>query len=71
MTARLNLEAERLNQGHSLRSGAKAIGITRETLERAERGAGVHPSSAKKIADFYGVKVTDIWPVSDPSPSAV
>jgi DNA-binding XRE family transcriptional regulator len=67
---RFNLEAARLNSGHSLRSGAKVIGITRETLERAERGQGVHPATAKKIADFYGVQVTDIWPVDQPGRSA-
>jgi transcriptional regulator with XRE-family HTH domain len=65
MSVRVHLEAERLNRGHSLRSAAKAIGVERGTLERAERGLGVHPASAKKIADFYGVKVTDFWPVDD------
>jgi lambda repressor-like predicted transcriptional regulator len=41
------------------------MGLARGTLERAERGDSVHPGTAKVIADFYGVKVTDIWPVED------
>jgi lambda repressor-like predicted transcriptional regulator len=60
----VNLEAQRMDRGHSIRSAAAAMGVARATLERAERGQGVHPSSAKKIADFYEVKVTDIWPVA-------
>lgn len=61
----MNLEVERLNRGLSLRQAAKRIGIDRRTLERAERGDGVHPGSAKLIADFYGVQVVDIWPVRE------
>lgn len=57
------LEELRLNKGLSARQAAQQIGLARETLARAERGEGVHPGSAKLIADFYGVKVTDIWPV--------
>jgi transcriptional regulator with XRE-family HTH domain len=62
MTA--SLTEARLNRGLSLRGAAQAIGIARATLERAERGGSVHPGSAKQIADFYDVQVTDIWPVS-------
>lgn len=59
----VNLEVERLNRGLSTREAARQIGIARGTLERAERQDRVFPSSAKLIADFYGVRVTDIWPV--------
>lgn len=59
----MNLTAERLNRGLSLLDAATRIGVSRGTLARAERGLGVHPSSAKRIADFYDVQVTDIWPV--------
>lgn len=63
----VNLEAERLNRGLSVRGAAKKIGIARGTLENAERGESIHPASAKQIADFYECLVTDIWPVADRS----
>ncbi len=59
----INLVAERLNRGQSTRAAAEAIGVSRGTLERAERGERPQPELAKKIADHYGVKVTDIWPI--------
>lgn len=61
----MNIVAARLNMGHSIRSAAKEIGISRDTLAKAERGEDVHPATAKLIADFHEVKVTDIWPVKD------
>lgn len=61
----VNLTAERLNRGLSIRQAAKAIGVTAPTLQRAETGEGVHPGNALKIADFYDCKVTDIWPVEE------
>lgn len=66
----MNLIAARLNKGMSPEVAANAIGIARGTLERAEDGRGIHPGTAKKIADFYGVLVTDIWPVREPAQDA-
>lgn len=65
----IRLRTLRLNMGLSTRKAAIRIGIARETLERAERGEDVWPETAKKIADFYGLRVTDIWPV-DPAPAS-
>ncbi len=62
-----NLEVDRLNKGLSLRAAAKAIGISASVLVRAEEGTMPRPESAKAIADFYGYKVTDIWPVAETS----
>jgi transcriptional regulator with XRE-family HTH domain len=59
----VNLEAERLNRGLSLREAAEEIGVPEATLRRAESGEGLRPSNAFKIANFYGYKVTDLWPV--------
>jgi transcriptional regulator with XRE-family HTH domain len=64
----VNLRAARLNRGLSVREAAKEIGVKPSTLRRAEHGDGVHPGTAKKIADYYGVRVTDIWPLPDPDP---
>lgn len=62
-TPRPNLRAERLNRGLSTRAAAEEIGVSQAIILRAEEGLGVRPSHAKRIADFYGVLVTDIWPV--------
>lgn len=63
----MNLIENRLNRGLSLPAASRDIGISRGTLRRAEAGEMPSPASAKKIADFYGVRVTDIWPLSDRS----
>lgn len=61
----MNLRAERLNRGLSTRDAAEAMNISQAILLRAEAGLGVRPAHAKLIADFYGVLVTDLWPVDD------
>lgn len=60
-----NLRAERLDKGLSQRAAAEQIGISQAILLRAEDGLGVRPAHAKLIADFYGFRVRDIWPVED------
>lgn len=59
----MNIVAERVNRGLSREVAAKRIGISRETLRLIEQGSVPRPLTAKRIADFYGVQVTDIWPV--------
>ena len=59
----MNLRAERLNRGLSTRDAAEQIGVSQAVLLRAEEGLGVRPAHAKRIADFFGVLVTDLWPV--------
>jgi len=61
---KVDLKAERLNRGLSLDALASETGVPKSTLARAEKG-GPQPtaSNAFAIADFYGYKVTDIWPV--------
>lgn len=61
----MNLRAERLNRGLTVAAAALQIGVSRGTLQKAE--AGLMPSAplAKKIADFYGAKVTEIWPLEE------
>lgn len=67
---RINLEAERLNRGLSVRAAAGKIGISPDVLTRAEQNIMPRPESALKIADFYGYRVTDIWPVEASQPGA-
>lgn len=60
----MNLIAERVNRGLSTLEASKAMGVSRGALESAETGKCPRsPSVAKRIADFYGVLVTDLWPV--------
>lgn len=61
----VNLKAERINRGLSVKALAEILGVSRDTIERAERGESLHPSNAFKVADFYGFKVTDVWPLDD------
>jgi transcriptional regulator with XRE-family HTH domain len=59
----LNLKFERLNRGLSTREAAEEIGVSQAVVLRAERGEALRPRHAKRIADFYGVRVTDQWPL--------
>lgn len=59
----MNLAAARFNRGLSLRAAAEEIGVSEDVLMRAEGGTRPFPANAKRIADFYNVQPTDIWPV--------
>jgi transcriptional regulator with XRE-family HTH domain len=61
----MNLEAERINRGMSRADLAGVLGISAEAVRNIELGARPRPRTAKKIADLYGVKVTDLWPIED------
>lgn len=62
----INLRADRLNRGLSLEDAAEAIDVPKNVLQSAEtRASTPRPESAFKIAEFYGYKVTDIWPVEE------
>jgi transcriptional regulator with XRE-family HTH domain len=61
------LTTARLNKGLSLEAAALQIGVARTTLVRAERGERIHPAKAKLIADFFGLEVSDFYPVEPPN----
>lgn len=62
----INLKAERLNRGLSQRAMAEEIGITQAILVGVEaEGRRPQPAHAKKIADYFGVRVTDLWPLEE------
>jgi transcriptional regulator with XRE-family HTH domain len=66
----IDLKSERLNRGLSLDALAEKTGVPKSTLARAENdGPQPTASNAFAIADFYGYKVTEIWPV-DRQPKA-
>jgi|HubBroStandDraft_6_1064221.scaffolds.fasta_scaffold204966_3 transcriptional regulator with XRE-family HTH domain len=58
------LRAARRDKGLSVEEAALAIGVSRGTLSRAERGKTTpHPGTGLKIAGFYGLKPSEVWPV--------
>lgn len=63
MTEKFDLALARLRAGYSQRSLAVELGVHRGTLKTLEDGGTVHPANAKKVADFFGVQVTDLMPV--------
>ncbi len=66
MTLRVgDLQASYLNEGLSRRQFAERIGVPEQSIRRLERGLGIHPANAKKVADYLGVKVTDLLPVEE------
>lgn len=67
----VDLRELRINRGLSVTDAAREIGISRRTLGEVERGPRrPHASTAFKIANFYGYKVTEIWPL-EPQAEAV
>lgn len=57
------MKEERLNRGLTIDTASHAIGVSRETLRKVEEGYRPGPRLGKLIADFYGVRFTDLWPV--------
>lgn len=58
-----NLLVERLNRGLTQTEVARACGIAIGTLNRIESGRRPgNAAIAKRIADFYDARVTDVWP---------
>ena len=60
MSARFDLCSARLNAGLSARGLAAKTGVTPKTIALLERGERTHPATAKKVADYFQVKVTDL-----------
>lgn len=68
MTTTFDLTVARLNAGLSHRALAKATGVSPIVVKRLEAGLRAHPANAKKIADFFGVLVTDLMPLPPEEP---
>lgn len=62
-----DLADARVNRGHTIRSLAAELGIDWRTLARIEEAKPVHPAKAKKVADYFGVRVTDLPGYADSS----
>lgn len=57
-----SLRTARLNRGLSRRKAAIEIGIAPQTYRRLENGDPVSPAKALKVAEYFGVEVTDVMP---------
>ncbi len=54
-----------INEGMSRIQFAARVGLDESTVRRLERGQGVSPASAKRIADHFDCKVTDLLPIGE------
>lgn len=59
---RANLAELRHAAGLTPQEVARAASVPYRTVGRAEAGHPVAPRYAKRLADFYGVRVTDFYP---------
>lgn len=60
----VNLAEMRLNRGLTLQAAADEIGVDRQVLANTENGRTVpRANTAYKIATYYGMTVTEIWPL--------
>jgi transcriptional regulator with XRE-family HTH domain len=60
-----SLRDARLNSGLTQRALARRAGVTLSTVQRLEARQGARPANAKKVADYFGVQVTDLLPPLD------
>ena len=67
-TPGLVLRHLRFNEGLSVEDLAKRVGVSRQSVYDMEKESYGRPraQTAKAIADVFGVKPTDIWPVLPP-----
>lgn len=60
------LEELRVDRGMSRTDLAKAAGVSTYVIRRAEMtGSRPRPDNALKLARYFGLRVTDIWPVEN------
>lgn len=63
---RFDLRSARLNAGLSQRELAEEAGVPLVTIQNLEAArGGARPSNAKRLADYFGIKVTDLIPVQE------
>jgi transcriptional regulator with XRE-family HTH domain len=63
--ARFDVKEARLNQGMTQRELAVKCGVSLTVIQRLEGDGGAHPRTAKKVADYFEVQVTDLLPLVD------
>lgn len=53
----------RVDAGLSPNDLGAHLGISGNSIREAEKGANTHPRHKLQIADFFGLRPTDIWPI--------
>jgi transcriptional regulator with XRE-family HTH domain len=56
------LAALRARYGLSVYALAQRAKVAPQKVYRAEEGRAIHPRDAKRLADFFGIRVTDFYP---------
>jgi transcriptional regulator with XRE-family HTH domain len=56
------LRALRDRRGLTVYELAQRAKVPPQKVYRAEEGRAIHPRDAKRLADFYGIRVTDFYP---------
>lgn len=64
----LDIERARLDRGMTATDVAREAGVSPFVISRLENGKRVAPANAKRIADFFNVKVTDLAPFAPTNP---
>lgn len=62
MTTTINFKAERLNRGKSIDAFAADVGVTPDVIRHLEAGGQPRPANALKVAAYFGLTVTHVWP---------
>lgn len=63
MTDLFNVKAARINAGLTQRGLAEKCDVSLTVVQRLESGGTATPPNAKKVADYFGVQVTDLMPL--------
>lgn len=57
-----DLRRARRDRGLTVGDVARGAGVNLRVVSRAEQGVEPREGNAKRIADFFGVRVSDLWP---------
>jgi transcriptional regulator with XRE-family HTH domain len=66
----LNFERERLDRGFSQAKIAEEVGISKSAWGRLENGESISPGNALKVATYFDLSVTELWPIDDTEAAA-
>jgi len=55
------MKTQRLNAGLSQRALAAECDVSLTTIQRLEDGKAATPANAKKVADYFGITVTELF----------
>lgn len=58
-----SIAVERVNRGLTQSDLAEVIAVSPKTIANIEAGHRPSPRIGKKLADYFGCKYTDLWPI--------